>query len=54
VLSASNSNIDQLAETAVDYVELLKKDEAKIGDHQARGSPCAITGKNYPTKKKAS
>ena len=53
VLSASDSNIDLLAETAVDYVELLKKMKRKSEATKLEARIRAISGKNYPTKKKA-
>jgi len=51
---APDTNIDLLAETAMDYVELLKKMKRKSDAAKLEARIRAITGKNYIAKKKAS
>jgi len=53
-VSASDTNIDLLAETALDYVELLKKMKRKSDASRLEARIRAIAGKNYIAKKKAS
>jgi tetratricopeptide (TPR) repeat protein len=52
-LSASDTNLDLLAETAMDYVDLLKKMKRKGDANKLEARIRSITGKNYVARKKA-
>jgi tetratricopeptide (TPR) repeat protein len=54
VSASSDTNVDLLAETALDYVDLLKKMKRKSDASKLEARIRAITGKNYIAKKKAS
>jgi tetratricopeptide (TPR) repeat protein len=53
-VSSSEDNLDLLAETALDYVDLLKKMKRKSDASKLEARIRAVTGKSVPPKKKAS
>jgi hypothetical protein len=54
VSASSDTNVDLLAETALDYVDLLKKMKRKSEASKLEARIRTITGKNYIARKKAS
>ena len=53
-VSSSEDNLDLLAETALDYVDLLKKMKRKSDASKLEARIRAVTGKSVTPKKKAS
>ena len=53
-LDSSQDNLDLLAETALDYVDLLKKMKRKSDASKLEARIRAVTGKSVAPKKKAS
>ena len=52
--SSTDNNLDLLAETALDYVDLLKKLKRKSDASRLEARIRAVTGKSFTPKKKAS
>jgi hypothetical protein len=53
-LDSSQDNLDLLAETALDYVDLLKKMKRKSDASKLEVRIRAVTGKSVAAKKKTS
>jgi hypothetical protein len=53
-ISGGNENLDLLADTAIEYVELLKKMKRRAEATRLEARVRALVGKNYVAKKRQS